>query len=112
MGLFGKQKRELPPLITDEELDEAIVNHDSVLEYLVDLSKADYEKMLKVANIYRNADKDARKVLGIKGDATNEITKETRLEAKLDDDLPFLLDDEPAEKPKTIKKVKIKKDQK
>lgn len=97
MGLFGK-KKELPPLLSDAEIDaelEPCVNFNSVVTYLEGLSRYDYDKILKVVNIYREANKSASKVLGIKDEPSTTIDKESRSEATLDDDLPFLEDDVP-----------------
>lgn len=62
MRLFGK-KRELPPLISDEELFPS-VNFDSVMDWLVGLSDSEYLKVMKVADINRNANKDSHSILG------------------------------------------------
>lgn len=107
MGLFGKKKREFAPLISDNSTP--VVNFNTVVEYLEGLSKQDLDKLLKVVNIYRNANKDVNKVLGIKDEPTATITKESRDEAEISDELDFMLDDEPAEKPKNSKKIKVKK---
>lgn len=109
MGLFGKKKRELAPLISDEELDamgDPAVNFNSVVEYLEGLSRYEFDKLLKVVNIYRNANKDVHKVLGIKDEPTTTIVKESREEASLDEDsdiADLLEDTPPAEKPKKDK---------
>lgn len=101
MRLFNKPKRELPPLISDEELGliEPAVNFDSVLDYLVSLSAKDYDKLLKVAKIYRSANKAAEKILPAEKQPPVIISKES----KPTDELEFLLDDE---KPKA-KKIKV-----
>lgn len=85
MVLFGKKKAELLPLITDEELQTA-PSYNSVIDYLVSLSRTDYDKMLKVVGIYRTAKKDAQKVIGNK------------------DEIPFMLDDVVMPKPITLRK--------
>lgn len=104
MSLFGKKKKqEFPPLISDHSTPA--VNFNSVVEYLEGLSRYDYDKILKVVNIWRAANKDVNKVLGIKSEPTAEITKESRDEAALDEDddlLNFLEDEPPAAKPKKI----------
>lgn len=107
MGIFGKKKQEFPPLFSGDETPA--VNFNSVVEYLEGLSRYDFDKLLKVVNIYRAANKDVHKVLGIKDEPTTAIAKESREEAELDledDDLPFILDDELA---KETKKPKGKK---
>lgn len=107
MGLFGK-KREFPPLLSDDSTP--VINFNTVVEYLEGLSKSDLDKLLKVVNIYRNANKDVNKVLGIKDEPSVTIDKESLAEAELDsdDDIPFILDDDLVEKPKS-KKITVKK---
>lgn len=114
MGLFGK-KRELSPLLPGVNIEAGLdnpVNFDTVLDYLVGLNRYDFDRIIKVAGIYRAANKDAFKVLGVKDEPTAVITKETREKLVLtdSDEISFMLDDEPAlpKKPKT--KVKVKKD--
>lgn len=114
MGLFDRKKRvELPPLLSDEEIDAALeppVNYQSVVDYLVDLPKLDYEKLLKVVDIYRNADKDVAKTLGIKLQPTATIDKESKAESEnVLDDITFLEDYAPPVKTSTVK-VSFNKD--
>lgn len=101
MGIFGKQKRELPPLMSEEEIDALAdpVNFDSVVSYLEGLSRSDYEKLLKVVNIYRNANKDVNKVLGIQNEPVVKIGKFRQGEPEPDDegDGEFLNDEDVAE---------------
>lgn len=107
MGLFDRKKRELPPLISDEELglNEPAVNFDSVLDYLVSLTEKDYGKLLKVAKIYRSANKAAEKVLPAEKQPPVIIDKES----KPDDELDFIFDDEPKHKKPKSTKVTVKK---
>lgn len=109
MGLFGKKKQEFPPL--NSALETPVVNFNSVIEYLEGLSKADYEKLLKVVNIYRNANKDVHSVLGLKLEPSTTIAKESRDEAELDEDsdIADLLEDIDPDEPKPAKKVTVKK---
>lgn len=109
MGLFGKKKQEYPPLFSAQETP--VVNFNSVIEYLEGLSKADYDKLLKVVNIYRSANKDVNKVLGLKDEPSTAIAKESREEAELDDDsdIADLLEDIPLEDKKAAKKIKVNK---
>ena len=72
--LFRNKKRQLPPLISDSELELATgINFDNVVEYLVGLSGDDYTKICQVAAVYREADHQAFKVLGIENEPTTFI---------------------------------------
>lgn len=100
MGLFDKKKVELPPLISDEELDA--VNYDQVVDYLVGLNRYDFERIIKVANIYRNANRDVSKLLGLKDVPTATIVKQSQSEAEIEA-VPAFLEtpvSKPAKKPK------------
>lgn len=97
MSLFNKKRVESPPTILEPE-----VNFNSVVEYCEGLSKSDYDKLLKVVNIYRNANKDVCNVLGIKDEPSHAIAKETKEEAQAD--IPFIMDDVPTTKKKLAKK--------
>lgn len=97
MGLFTKKQPEPAPEIS----------YDDVVEYLRDMAQADYTKILKVVNLYRDADKGVKKVLGIKENSvTDPATADALAEDFLSDDDTMLgdfLEDEPP------KKVNIKK---
>lgn len=70
--LFGKREvhpLELPEIIQPEDP----VNYNSVLDFLIGLSKSDYNKMLKSAEIYRDANTKVAKVIGIKEEPTTAI---------------------------------------
>lgn len=92
MGLFGKKKRELPPLISDEELFP-IVDYDSVLEWLVGLSEKDFVKVGEVATIHRKALEESAKILGKPNEPTTFIDDP---KYKLQTVPPILIDKEPA----------------
>lgn len=115
MGIFDKKKSEpLPALISDEELEESLVNYNTVLDWLVGLSDQDYEKVHKVANIYRNANKDACSVLGVKDEPTTFINDP---KDELQTIPPVIIDKEPEflelDEPKSKKvKVTVKSDKK
>lgn len=83
------------------------INYDDVVGYLRDLAQTDYTKILKVVNIYRNADKGVKKVLNIKDVPTdiNHIEPASLLDD--DTELGNFLDDEPP-KPKAKKAAKKK----
>lgn len=91
MGLFStkKAKIELPKVLTEQEEP---VNYNSVLDYLVGLSRGDYDKILKVSGIYRQANKEAAKILGVKDEPTADLLKEKPTEEAIDDALDAALD--------------------
>ena len=108
MRLFGKPKRELPPLITDEELFPS-VNYDSVMDWLVGLSDTEYAKVLQVANINRKAQQESCDVLGTPNEPTSFIDDP---KDHLQTAPPLLIDKEPQfltgdEKPNKTKKIKV-----
>lgn len=107
MGLFGKRKSELPPLISDEELFPR-VNYESVMNWLVGLSAEDYAKVCKVAEIQRMAKAQSAGVLNKTNVPTSQIDdprdRVQTLEPFIIDKEPHsFLDDEP-KKPKAKKK--------
>lgn len=79
MGIFNKNNRKdvirllnsREPEIEEQQLTE--VDYNSALDYLVGLSNRDYDKIIKVSVIYRSANKEASKVLGIKEEATTAL---------------------------------------
>lgn len=87
MGLFAKKKKindvELSPVLQPEDP----VNYNSVVDYLVGLSRYDYDKLLKVANIYRDANKSAAKVLGVNNEPTTAIVSEKPTDEEMEDAL-------------------------
>jgi len=90
MNLFKKRKEtvELPPVLMDQEDP---VNYNTVLDYLVGLSKPDYEKMLKVSGIYRQANKEAARVIGIKDEPTVSLLTEKPSDEEIEDALDTAL---------------------
>lgn len=79
----------------------AEVNYQDVVDYLREMAQPDYTKILKVVNIYRDADKGVKKVLGIKEPTAPAPAEDDLASNFLDDDTElgdFLNDDEPAAK--------------
>lgn len=126
MGILDKfrSKGEAHPLpqIPAAMQPEDPVNYNSVLDYLVGLSDDDYKKMTRSAEIYRKANKDVAKVIGIEDEPTTAITTEKpqvsddeldeMLNAPADELAAAFIEDEiPAAKPKkkqsTEKKIEI-----
>lgn len=87
MGIFTRNKKhkdvELSPVLQPEDP----VNYNSVLDYLVGLSRYDYDKLLKVTNIYREANKTAAKVLGVNNEPTTTIVSDKPSEEEIEDAL-------------------------
>lgn len=127
-GLFSKRKGDSTPVVVPEALmQEDPVNYNSVLDYLVGLSKADYAKMTKSAEIYREANTKVAKVIGVKDEPTTSIRNdkpelgEEELDAMLNahpDDLSAAFLDDAPESPKpkkaqaSDKKVEVKAEDK
>lgn len=115
MGLFGKSNSSaLPPQPLEDESSEAI-SYQGVVDYLTGLSRQDYDKIIKVVNVYRSADKDVKKILGVKDEPTTTLQPEPATDLLEDDDLAtaFLDDDDlgliPTEpKPKKDRKIEVK----
>lgn len=64
MALFGKKQPELPAnFLEDDAAEAAGVDHNSVLDYLLQLKTEDYDKLLKLTNIYRDANKQAGELI-------------------------------------------------
>lgn len=92
--LRGERKAnpvELPALLKPENP----VNYDSVLDYLVGLSKEDYDKLIKVTGIYRDANKKAASVLDVEDQPTTTLVDEKQSEEEIDQALDGLLEANP-----------------
>lgn len=109
-------KRTLKPIVLPAILEpDDPVNFDSVLDWLVGLSDEDYMRMFGTAGVYRQADKDAAGMLGIKHKAVNKLLPKKLTAKQIDDGLDMLLETHPDdikaalqidhEKPKSRRKV-------
>lgn len=125
MALFGKKQPELPANFLEDEPDMANgVDHNSVLDYLLQLTTADYDKLLKLTNIYREANKQAGELIPqYDPDRTETVEVQefrksetihvrTGADDAADDELDALVDGELATafletEPKSSKKAKI-----
>lgn len=83
-----KQLTELPGIL----MPENPVNYNSVLDYLTGLSKTDYAKIIKSADIYRDANAKVAKVVGVKDEPTHQLMPEKPTDAQIDSDLDNLLE--------------------
>lgn len=112
IGKREKQQVELPAAIMAEDNP---VNYDSVLDYLVGLDGKEYDKLLKVAVIYRDANKSAAKVLGVKDQPTTKLKSDTPTDEEMDDALDQLLETHPDDLKDAIinapEKPEVKKEQ-
>lgn len=64
MSLFGKKQPEVPQtFIVNEAAEAAGVDHNNVLDYLLQLKTEEYDKLLKLATIYREANKQAGELI-------------------------------------------------
>jgi hypothetical protein len=86
-----KQPVELPPFMAEQDP----VNYDSVLDYLVGLDAREYDKLLKVAVIYRDANKSAAKVLGVKDQPTTKLKDDILTDDEMESALDGLLETHP-----------------
>ena len=73
-------------------VQDAYITYDKVLAYITGLSRQDFNRLYKVANIYRTAKKDANKILGI-DEEPSTIIKEEISEISIDEEVDFLMDD-------------------
>lgn len=79
MGLFNKKTKRSVFDETEDTVDSVDTRSDynTTLNYLIGLSPEDYEKVFKVANIYRTANTEEAVVLGIVNLPTTFINKPT-----------------------------------
>lgn len=102
MGLFGKQKKELPPLMTAADFDE-VANYESALAYLCGLSDQEYKQVIEISGIHRKALQDSANVLGQPFEATTFInTPEPEQPADEPNFLDDLVDDKKKSKGRHI----------
>lgn len=84
-----------PPAIWSEMAPkEDPVNYNSVLDYLTGLSDKDYKKMVGSADIYRKANKDVAKLVGVKDEPTVALMPPESPELS-DQDLDDMLNTDP-----------------
>lgn len=106
---------ELPAILQPENP----INYNSVLDYLVGLSKTDFAKMVKSAEIYREANAKVSKITGIPDEPTSQLIEPKQTDEEIDSDLDQLLETDPKdlvaaivaapEKPKPTKQQAAKK---
>lgn len=117
MGLLNRKDKlqTLPPISINDDGEvtryEEAVNYNSVVDWLCGLSDEDYARTCEVAAIYRKANADAAKALGVEVEVSSFITEpeqpDTRTEEEREDDFlndeleTAFLEDEP-------KKINVK----
>lgn len=107
MSLFGKKQPEVPQIfIVNEAAEAAGVDHNNVLDYLLQLKTEEYDKLLKLTEIYRKANKEAGELIPQydpdlaetvevqQFGASEPITVRTGNEESEDDELDALMDDD------------------
>lgn len=76
MSLFFKDSIEsVQPNINSIAPEPTAIGYNEVLDYLVALHDDDYEKLLKVANIYRRAERQVADVLNQANTEAPEVTE-------------------------------------
>lgn len=90
MGIFSKRVKlpaEQLPMLQPEDP----VNYNSVLDWLVGLSKTDYIKMTKSVDIYRDANAKVAKVIGVRDEPNTTIKQDKPTEEEEDTILDAML---------------------
>lgn len=91
------------------------VNYDSVLEWLLGLNQKDYDKLLKVVEVYREANKNEAKILNVKVEFDTQLIHTEPADEPVDSELDGYLEQDSddliaafgaAEKPTKAKKAK------
>ena len=118
--LLAKRKKDASKVVMPAGLQpEDPVNYNSVLDYLVGLSDKDYSRVTRSAEIYRKANKEVAKVIGVKDEPTTsiatdkpEVTDEDLdnmlLAGKEELTMAFLEDGPEAPKPKKAQSTETK----
>lgn len=117
MELFKRKKKpmELPPALMNTEDP---VNYNTVLDYLVGLSDKEYRQMTQSAEVYRKANKEVAKIVGVKDEPTTTIVASKPSEEEVDEALTDALEmkyeapnepeqPKPTKKQSTSKKIEI-----
>lgn len=101
-----KAPMELPGILQPENP----VNYNSVLDYLTGLSDKDYKKMTGSAEVYRKANKEVAKIVGVDDRPTHTLMPEKPSDEQVEQELDSLLaaddlataflDDAPVDEPK------------
>ena len=79
-----KKRRDWKDIFSNDQVAKQKVNYEQTINYLTGLSRSDFDKIVKVAGIYRVANKEASKIIGIKEEPTVSI-QEDLIDAKVDE---------------------------
>lgn len=90
MQIFNRDKKKTMPVPAALKPTDP-VNYNSVLDWLVGLSQADYDKMCKITNIYRDSNKKTAEVLGIEDKPTSTLFPEKPTDEEVDTALDNML---------------------
>lgn len=111
--LFNRAERqpvEIPAYLQPDDP----VNYDTVLDWLLGLSNQDYDTMINVVQIYREANASAAKALGVEDKPTTELRRSLPTDSEIEEGLDALIATEPKELRKAMAKdapAKAKKKQ-
>lgn len=83
-NIFKKKRSDWKDMFLSDQTTRQKVNYEQTINYLTGLSRSDFDKIVKVAGIYRAANKEASKIIGIKEEPTVSI-QEDLIEAKVDE---------------------------
>ena len=89
MSLLGNDKKQELSDDLIAEIDEQLespINHNSVLDYMLELSDEDYDKLLKSAKVYREANRKVAGIMGVPDVAAQGEKVEVRIEKSDDPD--------------------------
>lgn len=100
--IFGKKREAVPVELPAILQPEDPVNYTSVSEYLIGLSDKDYKKIVASIDIYRKANKDVAKIVGIKDEPTHTLIPEQPSEDDVDSQLDGLLELDPKDLKETL----------
>lgn len=89
LGIFKERKTMKVPEVLVQQEDP--VNYNSVLDYLCGLSRSDYSKMIKSADIYREANAKVAKIVGVKDEPTTQIKSEKPTDEEIDEGIDEIL---------------------
>jgi len=84
-----KERMELPGILQPENP----VNYNSVLDYMIGLSDKDYKKLTASAEVYRQANKQVAKIVGIKDEPTHALMPEKQSDEQIEQDLDNMLNE-------------------
>lgn len=82
-NIFKKKRSDWKDMFSSDQTAKQKVNYEQTINYLTGLSRSDFDKIVKVAGIYRAANKEAAKIIGIKEEPTASI-QEDIVEANVD----------------------------